>query len=173
MEAQECKTTPNIKTLITAWDAQFLVRYHTVPLQTERQTVGAHSYAVSILLDQLWPDSSKQLILSALYHDVAEVILGDVPATAKWAYPDLRKAFEKAEDEIMKNLELNFVLTKKEKDRLKMADMLELVMYCNRHSSLPQMRTIRDAGNDYLLENFIGSEDFKPVADMLRHLGLD
>ena len=70
-------------------------------------------------------------------------------------------------------LELNFVLTKKEKDRLRMADMLELVMYCNRHSSLPQMKTIRDAGNDYLLENFIGSEDFKPVADMLRHLGLD
>jgi 5'-deoxynucleotidase YfbR-like HD superfamily hydrolase len=158
---------------MTAWDAQFLIRYHTVPLQTERQTVGAHSYAVSVLLNQLWPDSSKQLILSALYHDVAEVILGDIPATAKWGYPELRKAFEKAETQVMKSLELDFVLTKKEKDRLKMADMLELVMYCNRHSSLPQMKMIRDAGNDYLLENFINNKDFEPVASLLRHLGLD
>ena len=173
MAEQKCKTTPNIKTLMTAWDAQFLIRYHTVPLQTERQTVGAHSYAVSVLLDQLWPDSSKQLILSALYHDVAEIILGDIPATAKWGYPELRKAFEKAEVQVMKSLELDFVLTEKEKDRLKMADMLELVMYCNRHSSLPQMKMIRDAGNDYLLENFINNKDFEPVASLLRHLGLD
>jgi len=48
-----------------------------------------------------------------------------------------------------------------------------LVMYCNRHSSLPQMKMIRDAGNDYLLENFINNKDFEPVASLLRHLGLD
>ena len=173
MAEHKWQITTNIKTLITAWDAQFLIRYHTVPLQTERQTVGAHSYAVAVLIDQLWPDSTKQLILSAMYHDVAEVVLGDIPATAKWGYPELKKAYQEAEERVMKNLQLDFVLNKKELDRLKMADMLELVMYCNRHSMQPQMKTIRDAGNDYLLENFIDSEDWQPVAELLRHLGLD
>ena len=104
MAQRQCKIIPNIKTLTTAWDAQFLLRFHTVAMQAERQTVGAHSYAVSILIDQLWPDSSKQLIMAALYHDVPELILGDIPATAKWSYPEVQKAFENAEKKVMDDL---------------------------------------------------------------------
>ena len=92
MAQRQCKIIPNIKTLTTAWDAQFLLRFHTVAMQAERQTVGAHSYAVSILIDQLWPDSSKQLIMAALYHDVPELILGDIPATAKAAVGNVHVA---------------------------------------------------------------------------------
>lgn len=157
-----------MKTLLTAWDAQFLTRYHTAPMQMERQTVGAHSYAVSILIDQLWPDSSKQLIMAALYHDVPEIILGDIPATAKWDYPELHQAFERAEKKVMDDLGLNFVLTAEEKNRLKMADMLELVMYCHRHD----MQLILHSGLNYLYKHYGKMQDFVKVEEVLIHLGL-
>lgn len=157
-----------MKTLLTAWDAQFLTRYHTAPMQMERQTVGAHSYAVSILIDQLWPDSSKQLIMAALYHDVPEIILGDIPATAKWDYPELHQAFERAEKKVMDDLGLNFVLTAEEKNRLKMADMLELVMYCHRHD----MQLILHCGLNYLHKHYGQMQDFVKVEEVLIHLGL-
>ena len=130
--------------------------------------MGAHSYAVSILIDQLWPDSSKQLIMAALYHDVPEIILGDIPATAKWDYPELHKAFEKAERKVMEDLGLNFVLTADEKNRLKMADMLELVMYCHRH----KMEVIRNSGVNYLYKHYGKMQDFEKVEEVLAHLGL-
>ena len=157
-----------MKTLLTAWDAQFLTRYHTAPMQMERQTVGAHSYAVSILIDQLWPDSSKQLIMAALYHDVPEIVLGDIPATAKWDYPELHQAFERAEKKVMDDLGLNFVLTAEEKNRLKMADMLELVMYCHRHD----MQLILHCGLNYLYKHYGQMQDFEKVEEVLIHLGL-
>ena len=157
-----------MKTLLTAWDAQFLTRYHTAPMQMERQTVGAHSYAVSILIDQLWPDSSKQLIMAALYHDVPELILGDIPATAKWDYPELHQAFERAEKKVMDDLGLNFVLTAEEKNRLKMADMLELIMYCHRHD----MQLILRCGLNYLYKHYGQMQDFEKVEEVLIHLGL-
>lgn len=173
MAAQKCQTIPNIKTLMTAWDAQFLLRYHTVAMQAERQTVGAHSYAVSILIDQLWPDSSKQLIMAALYHDVPEIILGDIPATAKWSYPEIHQAFEKAEQKVMKELDLNFVLSNDEKNRLKMADVLELVLYSHRHSNQSeQMKVIMHTGINYLYKKFSDNSDFKPVNRVLVHHNL-
>ena len=173
MVERRCKTTTNIKTLMTAWDAQFLLRFHTVAIQAERQTVGAHSYAVSILIDQLWPDSSKQLIMAALYHDVPEMVLGDIPATAKWAFPEVLQAFEKAEKKVMDDLGLSFVLTPEEKNRLKMADMLELVLYSHRHSAgSEQMKVIMHTGINYLYKKFSDLPDFAPVNAVLVHHNL-
>lgn len=173
MAAQKCGIIPNIKTLTTAWDAQFLLRYHTVAMQSERQTVGAHSYAVSILIDQLWPDSTKQLIMASLYHDVPEIVLGDIPATAKWSYPEIQQAFEKAEKKVFDDLGLIFVLSPEEKIRLKMADMLELVLYTHRHSQgSDQMKLIMHSGISYLHQKFSSEQDFEPVKAVLAHYNL-
>ena len=171
MDQHECKTIPNYKTIETAWDAQFLVRYHTVPLNFERQTVGAHSYAVTVLIDQLWPDSSKQLLQAALYHDVPEIILGDIPATAKWDNADLTRAFTKAEEKVFNDLELQFYLSKEEKDKLKMADMLELVMYAHRHLYLGKlMAEIKKTGVDSLNDRFKDNPYFPPVKTIIETL---
>ena len=144
----------NYEKLETIYDAQFINRYHTVPLGGLRQTVGAHSYAVVVLLDQLWDNCSKNLLLSALYHDVPEIVLGDIPATAKWSYPDVQKVFKKAEQKVMKDLDIDFVLTDRELNRLKMADMLELVMYCHKlNDSNPRMKLIMQTGVNYLMDN--------------------
>lgn len=156
-----------MKTLFTAWEAQFILRYHTSPIQAERQTVGAHSYAVSVLIDQLWPDCSKQVILAALYHDVPELILGDIPATAKWDYPQLKSAFEKAEAQVMKDLQLEFNLSPEEKRMLKMADMLELVMYAGRHIHLHNMKYVMESGVNYLYENYSEFPEFEAVEKVI------
>ena len=163
----------NYEKLETIYDAQFINRYHTVPLGGLRQTVGAHSYAVVVLLDQLWDNCSKNLLLSALYHDVPEIILGDIPATAKWSYPDVQKVFKKAEQKVMKDLNIDFVLTDRELNRLKMADMLELVMYCHKlNDSNPRMKLIMQTGVNYLMDNYSQLPDFNPVKQVLRKLNL-
>lgn len=163
----------NYDKIETIYDAQFINRYHTVPLGGLRQTVGAHSYAVVVLLDQLWNNCSKNLLLSALYHDVPEIVLGDVPATAKWEYPEIKEAFKKAEDKVAKHLGINFVLTKREINRLKMADMLELVMYCHKlNDSNPRMKLIMQTGVNYLMDHYSQLPDFEPVRQVLRHLKL-
>ena len=163
----------NYEKLETIYDAQFINRYHTVPLGGLRQTVGAHSYAVVVLLDQLWDNCSKNLLLSALYHDVPEIVLGDIPATAKWSYPDVQKVFKKAEQKIMKDLDIDFVLTDRELNRLKMADMLELVMYCHKlNDSNPRMKLIMQTGVNYLMDNYSQLSDFNPVKQVLRKLNL-
>ena len=163
----------NYEKLETIYDAQFINRYHTVPLGGLRQTVGAHSYAVVVLLDQLWDNCSKNLLLSALYHDVPEIVLGDIPATAKWSYPDVQKVFKKAEQKVMKDLDIDFVLTDRELNRLKMADMLELVMYCHKlNDSNPRMKLIMQTGVNYLMDNYSQLSDFNPVKQVLRKLNL-
>ena len=163
----------NYEKVDTIYDAQFINRYHTVPLGGLRQTVGAHSYAVVVLLDQLWDNCSKNLLLSALYHDVPEIVLGDIPATAKWSYPDVQKVFKKAEQKIMKDLDIDFVLTDRELNRLKMADMLELVMYCHKlNDSNPRMKLIMQTGVNYLMDNYSQLPDFNPVKQVLRKLNL-
>ena len=163
----------NYEKLETIYDAQFINRYHTVPLGGLRQTVGAHSYAVVVLLDQLWDNCSKNLLLSALYHDVPEIVLGDIPATAKWSYPDVQKVFKKAEQKVMKDLDIDFVLTDRELNRLKMADMLELVMYCHKlNDSNPRMKLIMQTGVNYLMDNYSQLPDFNPVKQVLRKLNL-
>ena len=163
----------NYEKLETIYDAQFINRYHTVPLGGLRQTVGAHSYAVVVLLDQLWDNCSKNLLLSALYHDVPEIVLGDIPATAKWSYPDVQRVFKKAEQKVMKDLDIAFVLTDRELNRLKMADMLELVMYCHKlNDSNPRMKLIMQTGVNYLMDNYSQLPDFNPVKQVLRKLNL-
>ena len=163
----------NYEKLETIYDAQFINRYHTVPLGGLRQTVGAHSYAVVVLLDQLWDNCSKNLLLSALYHDVPEIVLGDIPATAKWSYPDVQKVFKKAEQKVMKDLDIDFVLTDRELNRLKMADMLELVMNCHKlNDSNPRMKLIMQTGVNYLMDNYSQLPDFNPVKQVLRKLNL-
>ena len=78
MDNQECKTTLNIERLETSWNAQFVSRFHTVASLHPKQTVGSHSYGVAILVNELWADASKELLQKALYHDVPEIMLGDI-----------------------------------------------------------------------------------------------
>ena len=178
MDKQECKTTLNIERLETSWNAQFVSRFHTVASLNPKQTVGSHSYGVAILVNELWADASKELLQKALYHDVPEVMLGDIPFTAKRNHPEIGDAFKIAEIAVIHEYELKWLyanLSIKDEERLKMADMLDLVLYTHLEGQTnKEMADICKFGAHYLYYNFgdrVGG-DFEPVRDVLRHKGI-
>lgn len=127
----------------TLRNAGHVRRYHT--LQTiGHQTVAEHSYFLTmILLELTQGQASCRLIKAALFHDLPEVITGDIPATAKWKSPCLVTELKAMEDEFEDEHDLFVALTDEEKLLLKFADMSELVLY-----SLDQLRL----GNRNMLE---------------------
>ena len=104
--------------------------------------------------------------LDRAYYDILEL---RKDADAK----EIKKAFKKAEDKVSKELGIEFVLTPKELNRLKMADMLELVMYCHKlNDSNSRMKLIMHTGVTYLMDNYSQLPDFDPVSQILKKLKL-
>lgn len=104
-------------------------RCHNLPHHGE-YSVAAHSWHVAILLMVLHPNPSKELLLAALTHDVAERWTGDVPAPAKWASPKLKDHLDALEGGIEIALGIASQLTTEEQRWLKACDLLELELWC-------------------------------------------
>ena len=122
-------------------------RYHT----THRilgETVGQHSANVAAIILRIDPECSRELLIAALMHDVAEVYTGDVPAPFKWDSPDAKKALEIGEMLYFNEHAIPWAILEPEEHKLlKFADMLDLVL-----SSLEEL----GRGNRYarqLIEN--------------------
>ncbi len=137
----------------TLWDAGRVTRYHTV--QTlQRQTIADHQWGVAMILYQICINApSQELIRAALQHDLAEVITGDAPATAKWTFPDVKKAMDDAEAHVNNELGLIFSLTPEETLLLKAADMLELCYFCLNETALGNSKAqdVLERGLKYVL----------------------
>lgn len=105
-------------------------RYHTWPI--EQQTVAAHSWGVAMIMQRLYPQCSKALLLAAMQHDLGEQDVGDTPAPAKWRAPELFAQLNAVED--VARLDMGFhpyeeTLTDNECHILKLADILELCAF--------------------------------------------
>jgi 5'-deoxynucleotidase YfbR-like HD superfamily hydrolase len=110
--------------------AGYTKRFHTVQIIGE-QTVAEHSYHVAMLCVRLsYGSPSSDLLMAALYHDLAETVTGDIPAPAKWRYPGLKNELLKIESEFEDEYFLNSDLTNNEILILKHADGLELASFC-------------------------------------------
>ena len=99
--------------------------------------VGHHSYNVAQILrfiaSDLPADRRALLLEAALDHDVAETIVGDMPAPTKRAIPGLRETFAVYEATIMAEHGLEIVeslLTPEEAKLLKAADSLDGMRFC-------------------------------------------
>lgn len=106
-------------------------RYHTVQTHNT-QDIAAHSFGVAWWCEMLTDgEASKQLIMAALTHDLAEHIVGDVPSPAKRAM-GCRDAFNAYEDSILtENKVIHYMkLTDVEKTILKAADCFDGLMFC-------------------------------------------
>lgn len=104
-------------------------RYHTVPT-LHSETVGAHCAGVACMVLAVTRGAcSKNLLVAALLHDMAEQETGDVPATAKWNHPVLKVALDAAEKRALRMLDLDAsipVLSPADAVLLKICDMLDL-----------------------------------------------
>jgi len=104
-------------------------RYHTFPIIGE-QTVGHHSHRVALILIYLTDGKlSSNLLKAALFHDLAELHTGDIPATTKWSHPNIADLLKHIENTYEVEHQISVVLTDKEKKLLKTADMCELMLF--------------------------------------------
>ena len=110
-------------------------RFHTVTMLREH-LVSSHSWGVATLIQDIHPGCTKNLVLAALYHDVAEHITGDVSAVTKWRYPELKEALCNVEAAVEKDLGISVSLSEHESMILKFADMADLVLCSVKEYSL-------------------------------------
>ena len=113
-------------------EAGRVMRYHAAPID-KKQSVGEHSWGVAVCILELWPHCSKDLLIHAVMHDVAEVHTGDVPSPVKQANKVVKQTFDDLEDDALEILEVDLPdLNGCDRRRLKIADCLEGMKYCER-----------------------------------------
>lgn len=109
-------------------DAGAVKRYHTV--RTLRlQTVAEHTFGVMQLIDHIYPDARKEVLIAAMHHDLPEFVTGDIPAPVKRQLPRLAVLLEEAERGTAP-LYRDMDLTAFEEAVVKWCDLMELVLWC-------------------------------------------
>lgn len=144
-----CGTTDALQLILRGGRVQ---RYHAEGEEL-LQSVAAHSWGVMCILLHLWPNASATLIKAALYHDVAEAYIGDIPAPIK-RHPEMRAVFQQMENEFNQHLSLGFEeqLTSTERLQLKIADYLELCLHCRQRFHAQEARRVLGVGRGYVKE---------------------
>jgi 5'-deoxynucleotidase YfbR-like HD superfamily hydrolase len=147
-------------------------RFHTTH-RTQQETVGHHSANVCAILLRLDPNVSRDLLVAALMHDVAEAYTGDVPAPFKWDNPDAKNAL--LDGEIAYTLKHDIPepdLLGPELVLLKVADMMDLIL-----SSLEEMgrgnlyaKELVENGAKYIEEMDIPDELMYQCDEMVREV---
>ena len=107
-------------------------RLHTKPENGEGQTVAAHTWGVTMILLDLFPDISRDTLIFVLRHDVPETKTGDIPAILKWANEDMAEIVAEMEDNFMEQMgwENESSLSLSDVLAFALADRIELLFYC-------------------------------------------
>lgn len=84
-----------------------LIRRWSLMRNIMPENIQEHSYQVAIIVHGLALTGNKyfskaydpaKLVMLALYHDVAEIIVGDMPTPVKYFNPDIQKAYGDVEN---------------------------------------------------------------------------
>jgi 5'-deoxynucleotidase YfbR-like HD superfamily hydrolase len=119
-------------------------RWHTH--NSLNQTVADHSHGVIMLILLNHPDPSVSLLRAAAFHDMGELMVGDVPTYSKRASVTLRNELEKLEGEALAKMGIPMPdLTEDEQLWLKWADLTELVNFVELNSVSAKDVTIQFA----------------------------
>lgn len=149
--------------------AGLLKRHHTNPSDAV-QTIGHHSWGVAMLLEYIYPQCSKAALLAALAHDVGERWCGDTPGPVKWANARLSACLDIIETDALTALGLDYDLSGEEFKALKVADLLELLMFCNYRLTMGDnfFLQVRENVYNWFRNNWTAVKDF-PLAETLFH----
>ncbi len=118
------------ETFIQTYLAGFVKRHHTNPSPMQ-QNVGHHTWGAMMILDYIYPAARKEVLVAMMRHDVAERWVSDVPAYVKWGIPGIAAAIKDAEERTENLLHYDNELTETEWWGVKVADMLELYLFCS------------------------------------------
>ncbi len=116
--------------ILYAYQGAAVQRYHTWRT-IKPQDVGQHTYGVIFFLTQLYPNGVPNgVLLEAIAHDLPEQKYGDIPAPAKRALNGSAYRLQELEDELNSAQGMGSPLSQGDKRLLKMADVLDGMMYC-------------------------------------------
>lgn len=135
-----CGSTDRLTLMLRGMET---VRHHTSGKMVEKQSIGEHVANALVFLLYLWPDASRELIISLIFHDAGECYTGDAPGTIKGEYPSLSSMYNRLELMFHSALDIphSSALSSQDKIRLKVVDALELY-----YSSLRQNDISYNAG---------------------------
>lgn len=103
-------------------------RYHQKDGPTT-QNLADHSHGVQLLILHIYPEASKDLLIAAIYHDLPEYAIGDMPSPVK-NDPDIKVKLELLEKKWLDYVEIKMPkLSETEALILKIADCLECAAY--------------------------------------------
>jgi 5'-deoxynucleotidase YfbR-like HD superfamily hydrolase len=161
-----------------------VVRFHQWRT-VQRNTVGQHSHGVAMLVclihrlaaewratnnGGVWGLRMDCMMYAALTHDMAEYIVGDVPAPTKREL-GIREILSAHEDKVLKKLGMYVELTDDEQAVVSAADALDGIMFCISEYTLGN-RTLASIPRAYegyldqLLE--VMSEDYAYGVSLIR-----
>ena len=116
----------NIRNVLHSGD---VVRFHN-HVGIDKQKMSDHQWGVALIVQHIYPDCSKALLVAAMTHDAAEYLTGDIPFPAKQESPALANILRTIETNWEEKNGVHFDLANEEHDVLKMADTLEGMWYC-------------------------------------------
>ena len=137
-------------------------RYHTM-FTLQKETVGHHSHGVACLVLALDPEASRELLIAALYHDLAEQYTGDIPSPAKRDY-GIGDQVSELEERLVKAAGLHWPnLTEAEQRVLKLADLAHGALFCVREMSLgnERMNEVYERFMGYAVKMWLTPEEYK------------
>jgi hypothetical protein len=93
--------------------------------------VDSHTWGVMVILYELWPGDFARIAPYAMFHDVPEAWVGDIPAPTKKYDPSVKAATDRMERAIMQRLRLPYDgdMDPDDKAKLRAADHLELYFW--------------------------------------------
>lgn len=116
----------------------YSTRYHTADVHN-RQDIGNHSFGVAWFCELITQQRcTKDLIMAALSHDLAEHIVGDIPSPSKRAL-NIGEMLDAVEQKHLNEAGVgvySVALNNHEQQVLKFADCLEGMMYCIRERKI-------------------------------------
>lgn len=137
-------------------------RFHTVQTIGD-QNLGHHSHRVCLILRYLLNGKVPfHLYEAALFHDLAESELGDLPAHTRWKDDYLNKWLLTKETEWNIAHSVDIAISTEERLVLDVADKLELIMYCTEQICMGNrnMLPIKERGVNYCMEQALPEDIF-------------
>lgn len=119
------------RSILAYREASKVRRYHNLEHHGE-QTVGQHSFDMITLAYWLVPSLllTRNMLLAIAFHDLPERWIGDVPAPAKDAMPQLKNHLDVLEETVSANFCMDGLkLNSKQKVWLKALDRLEAFLW--------------------------------------------
>jgi 5'-deoxynucleotidase YfbR-like HD superfamily hydrolase len=129
-------------------------RFHTMHT-IHTQNVAEHSFGVAWLLWLLCNEKpSRGMLMAALAHDLSEHMTGDLPAPAKRRMGVSAQFDAEEERQYAEAGFLPIPLSDAEKRILKMADSMDLLLFCIREIALgnSDMNVVYQRGMSYIME---------------------